>query len=139
MDLGHEVLAVPGSIFSPESRGANYLIDIGACCVADEEALEVALSRIFGCLRTPHDAAAGLRFEDPRAERVVRALVASPLRSDEVARLVGLDARGCLEFLSDLMVGGAIEQLVDGRYAPTKETLHALTAFGHNDGQAKRA
>ena len=41
-ELGREVLAAPGSIFSPESRGSNYLIANGACCIADEEALEVA-------------------------------------------------------------------------------------------------
>lgn len=33
MDLGRELLAVPGSILSPESRGTNYLIANGACCI----------------------------------------------------------------------------------------------------------
>ena len=36
MDLGRELLAVPGSILSPESRGTNYLIANGACCIIDE-------------------------------------------------------------------------------------------------------
>lgn len=58
LELGHEVLAVPGSIFSPLSRGTNYLLAEGACCIADEEALEVAVSRIFGTLRFTHGAAA---------------------------------------------------------------------------------
>lgn len=136
IDLGHEVLAVPGSIFSPQSRGANYLIGIGACCIADEEALELALSRIFGYLRSSRARGPEHLSDDPRVERVLRALVSSPLRSDDIARLLGLDARGCLEFLSCLMVEGRIEQLVDGRYAATKETLHALTSFGHNGGRS---
>ena len=39
MDLGRELLAVPGSILSPESRGTNYLIANGACCIVDEESI----------------------------------------------------------------------------------------------------
>ena len=54
MELGREVLVAPGSVFSPESRGANYLISVGACCITDEESLEIALSRIYGVLRHPH-------------------------------------------------------------------------------------
>ena len=50
MDLGRELLAVPGSILSPESRGTNYLIANGACCIVDEESIEMALSHL-GTLR----------------------------------------------------------------------------------------
>ncbi|WP_019238546.1 MULTISPECIES: DNA-processing protein DprA [Enorma] len=132
--IGREVLAVPGSIFSPNSRGSNYLIATGACCISDEEALEVAISRIFGTLRFSHGQATGPVEEDERVGRVISALVASPLRSDEVARLIGLDARGCMEFLGALVIEGRIEQLRDGRYAPTKEELHERTTFGHNRG-----
>ena len=125
--IGREVLAVPGSIFSPNSRGSNYRI-------SDEEALEVAISRIFGTLRFSHGPATCPVEEDERVGRVISALVASPLRSDEVARLIGLDARGCMEFLGALVIEGRIEQLRDGRYAPTKEELHERTTFGHNRG-----
>ena len=51
MDLGRELLAVPGSILSPESRGTNYLIANGACCFVVEVSIEIAISRIFGTLR----------------------------------------------------------------------------------------
>ena len=51
MDYGREVLAVPGSIWSPCSRGSNRLIADGACGLVDEESIEVAVSRIFGTLR----------------------------------------------------------------------------------------
>lgn len=132
MDIGIDVLVAPGSIFSSESRGTNYLLELGACCIADEEALDAALSRILGYLRTEHRDAPRRRVLDERQECIVRALVASPLRSDEIARLAGFDARSCLEFLSTMVIEGLIEQLVDGRYAATKETLHARTAFGHN-------
>ena len=138
MELGREVLVAPGSVFSPESRGANYLIGVGACCITDEESLEIALSRIYGVLRHPHGPLREVESADPREQRVLRALAASPMRSEDIARLAGLDARGCLEFLSDLMISGRVEQLIDGRYALTKEVLHAMTAIGQNDGSSNQ-
>lgn len=138
MELGREVLVAPGSVFSPESRGANYLIGVGACCITDEESLEIALSRIFGVLRHPHGPLREVESADPREQRVLRGLAASPMRSEDIARLAGLDARGCLEFLSDLMISGRVEQLIDGRYALTKEVLHAMTAIGQNDGSSNQ-
>lgn len=138
MELGREVLVAPGSVFSPESRGANYLIGVGACCITDEESLEIALSRIYGVLRHPHGPLREVESADPREQRVLHALAASPMRSEDIARLAGLDARGCLEFLSDLMISGRVEQLIDGRYALTKEVLHAMTAIGQNDGSSNQ-
>ena len=138
MELGREVLVAPGSVFSPESRGANYLISVGACCITDEESLEIALSRIFGVLRHPHGPLREVESADPREQRVLRGLAASPMRSEDIARLAGLEARGCLEFLSDLMISGRVEQLIDGRYALTKEVLHAMTAIGQNDGSSNQ-
>ncbi len=138
MELGREVLVAPGSVFSPESRGANYLISVGACCITDEESLEIALSRIYGVLRHPHGPLREVESADPREQRVLRGLAASPMRSEDIARLAGLDARGCLEFLSDLMISGRVEQLIDGRYALTKEVLHAMTAIGQNDGSSNQ-
>ena len=130
--IGREVLAVPGSIFSPNSQGTNYLISNGACCIADEEALEIAISRIYGTLCFCHGAAAAPDSDGSPEHELMRALIASPMRSDAIARMLGLDPRGCLELLSSLMVDGLVEQLVDGRYAPTKSVLHAKTVFGHN-------
>ena len=138
IELGREVLVAPGSVFSPESRGANYLIGVGACCITDEESLEIALSRIYGVLRHPHGPLREVESADQREQRVLRALAASPMRSEDIARLAGLDARGCLEFLSDLMISGRVEQLIDGRYALTKEVLHAMTAIVQNDGSSNQ-
>ena len=134
MDLGRELLAVPGSILSPQSRGSNHLIGLGATCIADEEELEMAISRIYGTLRFSRPQVDGVPDLDDRAERVVEALIASPMRADELARMLEMDARACLTFLSDLMVRGLIERLLDGRFAPTKIALLARTPFGHNAG-----
>lgn len=128
--IGREVLAAPGSIFSRESRGTNYLISVGATCISDENELECALSRIYGVLRHP----VGDRGETPGStdvERaVIRALTASPERIDSIARHVRLTTRQCLEVLGNLTVAGLVERMEDGRYAATPRALHAQTALG---------
>lgn len=132
MELGREVLTVPGSIFSAQSRGTNYLIGIGACCIADEQALEMAVSRIYGRLRSSHRVDAAPRMKDRRWQKVLDAAISAPLRSDEVASLLGLDIRSALEVLGDMTVAGVVEQALDGRYIATKASLHARTSFSHN-------
>ena len=130
-EIGREVLAAPGSILSPESRGSNYLIANGACCLTDEESIEMAVSRIFGVLRyeraSPEDPAA-----DDRERRAMAALIACPLRIDELAAAIGLDPMACLTYVSGLQMDGRVERLPDGRFAPTKTALHARSAIMHN-------
>ena len=77
MDLGRELLAVPGSILSPESRGTNYLIANGACCIIDEESIEMAISRIYGTLRYSRPDAPGIADLDATQQTVP----SSPRRS----------------------------------------------------------
>ena len=132
MDLGRELLAVPGSILSPESRGTNYLIANGACCIIDEESIEMAISRIYGTLRYSRPDAPGIADLDPMQQAVMHALIASPLKVDDIAALVSLDAVGVLKLLGSLELEGLIERMMDGRYAPSKFALHAQTPFGHN-------
>ena len=132
MQIGHEVLVAPGSIFSPMSLGTNYLIANGATCIGDEEALEVAISRIYGRLRRYRQQCAqadGLRGE---ARRVVEALVASPARMEEISAMLQRDVLDTMELVSSLEVDGVIERLPDGRFAASKETLHARTSIGQN-------
>ena len=130
--LGRELLAAPGSIFSPESRGANYLIANGACCIADEEALEVAISRIYGTLRFSRPDARGLDGLDPNGRRMVDMLLANPMRVDDLAAALRVDPLACLQLIGDLEVRGVVERLVDGRLALSSIALHALTRLGQN-------
>ncbi|WP_369831484.1 DNA-processing protein DprA [Collinsella sp. OM06-18AC] len=132
MDLGRELLAVPGSILSPESRGTNYLIANGACCIIDEESIEMAISRIYGTLRYSRPDAPGIADLDQTQQTVMHALIASPLKVDDIAALVSLDTVGVLKLLGSLELEGLIERMMDGRYAPSKFALHAQTPFGHN-------
>ena len=49
--VGAEVLAVPGSITSASSRGANRLIAQGATPIVDDDSFSDALLSVYGCLR----------------------------------------------------------------------------------------
>lgn len=138
MELNHEVLVAPGSILSPESRGSNYLIGMGACCIADVEALEVAISRIYGTLRycRAPASATGADAGTARERRLIEMLTANPMRDAEIAEALGLDAIACMRMLSALEMRGEVERLVDGRFSPTRRALHARGGLGQNGGRA---
>lgn len=133
MEIGREVLAVPGSILSPQSRGTNYLITVGACPLVDEESIEVAVSRIFGVLRYCRVPPAAPEPDGLEA-RVMGALVADPMRPDDLAASLGMQATECLAYLSGLAADGLVERLADGRFAPSANALRARSAIVHNRG-----
>lgn len=116
-DLGREIYAAPGSIFSPESQGANALIRDGGSIVCSETDLEMLISRDFGVLRLIQE-----RVATPR-NRLVSALVASPMRADDLAHSLGEEPLQVLRHLADYEASGMVTRLPDGRYAPTKEAL----------------
>lgn len=107
LDAGREVLAVPGSILSPESRGANRLIRQGAVPVTEAGELAAALE-IEGCV----SATSPVESRD----QVVRALAADPLRPDDLARALGLDIVSAARTLGLLEASGSIVRYPDGRY-----------------------
>ena len=128
MDLGRELLAVPGSIYSEESRGSNYLIANGACCIADEESLEMAISRIFGRLRYTRQKAG--RLDLPEVHKsILKALVASPLSLDELAAFLKVDSMAALSSMSELVMKGLVKKGYDGRYLPSQHALSSLSAI----------
>lgn len=137
-ELGRELLSVPGSILSPQSRGSNRLIANGAACIVDEEELEVAISRIYGALRFTRPEAPGVEGLGDRERTMLDALTASPLRVEEAAAMLGVNAFDAMQLLSDMAVRGLVERLLDGRFAPTKLALHARTRLGHNRRSFKR-
>jgi DNA processing protein len=116
-EMGREIYAAPGSIFSPESQGANALIRDGGSIVCSEADLEMLISRDFGVLRLVQEQVA-----TPR-NRLVSALVASPMRADDLAHSLGEEPLAVLRYLADYEASGMVTRLPDGRYAPTKEAL----------------
>lgn len=117
IEIDREVYAAPGSIFSPYSQGANNLIRDGANIVTCEADLEMLISRDFGVLRLVRD-----EIATPRG-RVLSALVASPLRIDDLAHYLGETPLDTMRKVAELEVQGAVERLPDGRYVASEQTL----------------
>lgn len=130
MDLGRELLVAPGSLLSPESRGANYLIANGATCIVDEESIEIAISRIYGKLRFPRRVKRESSSLSEQDEALLSALVASPLKPDEVAAYLRISVVESLRLLAELEMKGLCERMIDGRYSPSRMYLGALARHG---------
>ena len=109
--IGRGLYAVPGSIFSPESAGANRLISEGASVICSERDLELRISMDYGALRLVGE-------DSPQVEgRLLSALVGEPLRADDLARHLGEPVTGVLCSLADYESRGIVERLRDGRYS----------------------
>jgi DNA processing protein len=106
LDAGRDVLAVPGSIFSAESRGSNRLIRQGATAITDVSELAASLG-IEAATVTPASS---------QHSEVVRALSADPMRPDDLARALGLDIVCAARTLGLLEANGVIARYPDGRY-----------------------
>jgi DNA processing protein len=109
LDAGREVIAVPGSVFSPESRGANRLIRQGASMATDP----AELAALLGC-----EGVSPLAPSTPD-DPTVRALTADPMRPDDLARALGIDIVSMARTLGNLEASGAIVRYPDGRYGVT--------------------
>ena len=122
-EQGREVFAVPGNIDSPTSAGANALIRDGAVpLLAPAQVLEVCG---IGVAVAPEVAAGGGECSSDReldgnaSTAVVAALDPSGSHLDDVAEAVGLDGARIMELLTSLELGGFVERLPGGRFAPS--------------------
>lgn len=106
LDAGRDVFAVPGSIFSYESRGSNRLIRQGAAAVTEVSELAASLGI---------EAVHGTPLE-PERDALLRALAADPMRPDDLARHVGADIVQIARTLGALEARGLVARSRDGRY-----------------------
>ena len=116
-----DVLSVPGSIFSPTSRGANVLISQGAFPVVDEASFGEVLDRLF-----PETRSGQLSLEVPRAsdDPLIAALAADPMRLEQLVAIFadeeGDDRVAAMSRLMTRIVrlegDGVIERFPDGRF-----------------------
>lgn len=132
IDLGREVLVAPGSIFAPESRGSNYLISNGACCIADIESLEVAISRIYGALRFQRAQLPGRSVSSQSERKVMEMLSACPMRAEEIAKELRLSATELNCLFGSLEYDGSITRLTDGRYSLSEAALYESAGMRQN-------
>jgi DNA processing protein len=106
LDAGRDVLAVPGSVFSPESRGSNRLIRQGAVPITDV----AELAQHLGAEGSAPGPAAPIRDD------TLRALVADPMRPDDLAHALGIDIVDTARTLGALEAAGLVARYPDGRY-----------------------
>ena len=131
---GSEVLAVPGSITSASSRGANRLISQGAVPIIDDDTFLDALFSIYGCLRQetyPGEGAEGVALTSRQAaDPLVAALRAEPLGMEKLRDIAqecapaGEDPWVWLMLrLAKLEQEGEVQRYPDGRFGPVVRPL----------------
>ncbi|MCL4079580.1 DNA-processing protein DprA [Coriobacteriia bacterium Es71-Z0120] len=120
LQAGTEVLAVPGSILSPLSRGTNRLIRDGAGVIADVDDLALALAR---CGLLEPGARSHVSAElTASAGPIERMLAAGPRSIEEIAAELAVSVHDAAMALARLELSGAVRRSIDGRYcyAPTE-------------------
>jgi DNA processing protein len=114
-ELGREVLAVPGRVTAPESRGANRLIQDGAALALGWEDVVAALpERWKSCIDTAATPPAEPADEASRA--ILSLLGEDALDIDRVIERSGLGAARVSAALLDLELDGRIRQIEGKRF-----------------------
>lgn len=112
LECGTDVLAVPGSIFSPESRGTNRLVRNGAIPITDVSDLAIAL----GHSGLPQQLPLGAQTTD----ELLCALRANPMRPDDIVVALKLDIIEVAVRLAALESAREVARYPDGRYGPCR-------------------
>ena len=121
-DLGREVLAVPGSIRSPQSEGTNQLIRDGARPYLGFADLLDVLPELgpFAPAASPPNASSGAPGRlTPELAEILTRMGTTPVHPDELAATLGLPAAVVASRLGSLELEGAILSLPGGRVART--------------------
>lgn len=115
LEQGRDVMAVPGNVTSPVSRGPNRLIKQGACLVENGSDIleEIGITRLFQ--QDEGGRGPGVKL-DPDEERVLKLIEAEPLALDLIIRDTGLPSERVASVLTFLEVKGLVRRLPGGRY-----------------------
>jgi len=118
LDLGREVLAVPGRVDNPNSRGVHRLLREGAavCESADDVLRSLGLDPPQ---RAAADAPTSVVAKPANASEaaLLEALAGAERHADELLEATGLEPAAGLAALSALELRGAVTLGADGRYA----------------------
>ena len=123
------VAAVPGSITSPYSKGANQLIAQGAVPLIDEESLDLAIDSAFAHLPLSVMEPPVLDGSQAKWERLLEddpllaALAAEAYTPGELVAYFGFSASELGSRLSCYEIQGLVERGRDGRYQAVRGKL----------------
>ena len=127
LEQGREVMALPGSIHSPFSKGCHQLIRDGATLV--ESAGDV-WHQLAGPLARFNTLPGPLAPEpEPLAEKdpVLKMLQAGPASADEIAAAIGLTADRVSSILGREELAGTIVRLTSGAYQRVTDQVSRST------------
>lgn len=114
LDLGRDVLAVPGAPWTTGSGGTNALLRDGAIVLTEAADVLVALGIDPGIRRV----------DDPEltvsAAKVLAALRREPASADLLAARCGLTPAGAAALIVQLELAGIVVREADGRLVPTR-------------------
>lgn len=109
IDFNRDVFAVPGSIFSENSKGVNRLIKMGAApVVSGEDILEA-----FGIeISLPHLQAGerNMRFNFSPVEEMIFSAITEPISKDDLIRKVAMPAEKINPILTMMEISGIIKE-----------------------------
>ena len=114
LEYGRDVFAVPGSIFSFGSKGANLLIKEGANLVS-------CAKDILEILEFAYCAPDGKKQISPAPEnaqeaKILEILTHEPLHIDELIRAIGLDTSKIISILTIMEMKGMVKNLGNMEY-----------------------
>ena len=122
LSAGREVAAVPGSILSSYSKGANRLICQGASPIVDIESFEDVLQTAFERYPLSMLLEAGQKDKVESLQKIIKndeileALAAQAYSSEELAAYFNFSPTQLLRRLSQCEMQGIIDRNRDGRY-----------------------
>ncbi len=120
LEQDREVFALPGSIFSPASRGSNRIIQEGAKLVIDYNDIleELNLSAVGQQMEMK-----ALFPKDDTESLLLRYITYEPIHIDDVIRNAGLPIATASGALAMMEVKGLIRQVGGMNYVRLKETV----------------
>ncbi|GKU24768.1 DNA-processing protein DprA [Clostridium folliculivorans] len=107
LDQGKDVLAVPGTIYSPQSKGTNKLIRDGATSILDTitllEGLDINMKK-------------NKNFSDTLKAQIIRLLNDKPTHIDEIIRNTDIDTSMIYELLFEMQFNNEIMCILGNYY-----------------------
>ena len=118
VEQGRDVLAVPGNIHAPQSKGTNYLIQQGAHpLLQPKDILDVLDLNMI----TEHQAAQVALPKDPIEARLVNILGAQPVHVDEIRARAELPIETVTAALTMLELKGIVKQVGGMQYISVRK------------------
>lgn len=117
LDQGRDVFAVPGSVYSLKSKGANNLLRCGARLVESaDDIMEELNFKINPCKRTEENEGEKINERSPEAQKIYELILKDSVHIDEIISNSELSMGRLSSTLLELELNGLIKQLPGKRF-----------------------